>query len=85
LIERTAGIYRRLLDVERSIRKKEEKEEYQAEVGKEYEIKEKTFLPKDYGEKRKYFQEELLKILRKDFPPEYYHLIKEYFYQLLQE
>ena len=85
LIERTAGIYRRLLDVERSIRKKEEKEEYQAEVGKEYERREKIFLPKDYGEKRKYLQEELLKILKKDFPQEYYPLIKEYFYQLLQE
>ena len=85
LIERTAGIYRRLLDVERSIRKKEEKEEYQAEAGKEYERREKIFLPKDYGERRKYLQEELLKILKKDFPQEYYPLIKEYFYQLLQE
>lgn len=85
LIERTAGIYRRLLDVERSIRKKEEREEYEAEVGKEYEIKEKIFLPKDYGERRKYLQEEILKILKEDFPKEYYPLIKEYFYKLLEE
>ncbi len=85
LIERTAGIYRRLLDVERSIRKKEKKEEYEAEVGKEYEIKEKILLPKDYGERKKYLQEELLKILKEDFPKEYYPLIKEYFYKLLEE
>ncbi|MEO0096875.1 MAG: hypothetical protein ABIK78_02135, partial [candidate division WOR-3 bacterium] len=85
LVERTAGIYRRLLDVERSIRKKEKKEEYEAEVGKEYEIKEKILLPKDYGERKKYLQEELLKILKEDFPQEYYPLIKEYFYKLLEE
>ncbi|MDW8113956.1 MAG: hypothetical protein RMJ34_03345 [candidate division WOR-3 bacterium] len=85
LIERTAGIYRRLLDVERSIRKKEEREEYEAEVGKEYEAKEKIFLPKDYGERKRYLQEEILKILKEDFPKEYYPLIKEYFYKLLEE
>ncbi|MEO0111029.1 MAG: hypothetical protein ABIK77_01640 [candidate division WOR-3 bacterium] len=85
LIERTAGIYRRLLDVERSIRKKEKEEEYEAEVGKEYEIKEKILLPQDYGERKKYLQEELLKILKEDFPQEYYPLIKEYFYKLLEE
>ncbi|MEO0097840.1 MAG: hypothetical protein ABIK78_07085 [candidate division WOR-3 bacterium] len=85
LVERTAGIYRRLLDVERSIRKKEKKEEYEAEVGKEYEIKEKISLPKDYGERKKYLQEELLKILKGDLPQKYYPLIKEYFYKLLEE
>jgi hypothetical protein len=85
LVEREEKVFHRLLDVERSIRKKEAEEKREREVGKEFKIEERPILPKDLGEKKRVLQEELLNALRENYPREYYRLIKEYFDALLYE
>lgn len=85
LVEREEKVFQRLLDVERSIRKKEAEEKREREVGKEFQIEERPILPQDLGEKKRLLQEELLKALQENYPREYYRLIKEYFDALIYE
>ncbi len=85
LVEREDRVFQRLLDVERSLRKREAEEKREREVGKEFEINEKPILPKDLGERKRVLQEELLRSLQENYPREYYRLIKAYFDALLYE
>lgn len=85
LVEREEKVFQKLLDVERSVRKKEAEEKREREVGKEFKIEKRPILPKDLGEKRRVLQEELLKALQGNYPREYYRLIKEYFDALIYE
>ncbi len=85
LVQRQEKVFQRLLDVERSLQKKETEEKRESEVGKEFKIEERPVLSKDLGERKRILQEELLKALQENYPREYYRLIKEYFDALLYE
>lgn len=85
LIQRQEKILNRLLDVQRSVRRREFKEQREREVGKDYPIPPSPTLPTDLGERKKLLREQLFKALREDYPKEYERLIKRYFESLLNE
>jgi hypothetical protein len=85
LIQRQEKILNRLLDVQRSVRRREFKEKRESEVGKDYPIPPSPILPADLGERKKLLREQLFKALREGYPKDYERLIKRYFESLLNE
>lgn len=85
LIERQEKTLNRLLDVQRSVRRREFKEKREREIGKDYPTPSNPTLPADLGERKKLLREKLLQALREDYPKDYERLIKLYFESLLNE
>lgn len=83
LIERQERILSRLLDAQRSLRKRDYSPRRKAEVGQDMPwVKGVSALPPDLGEKEKMAQKDLLKALKEAYPKEYEKLIRAYFKSL---
>lgn len=85
LIQRQEKILSRLLDVQRSVRRREFKEKREREVGKDYPVPPSPSLPTDLGERKKLLREKLFQALKEGYPKDYERLIKLYFDALLNE
>lgn len=85
LIERQEKILNRLLDTQRSVRRREFKEKREREIGKDYPIPPSPTLPADLGERKKLLREKLMQALKEGYPKDYERLIKLYFESLLNE
>jgi hypothetical protein len=85
LIERQEKILSRLLDAQRSIRKRDSSPRRRAETGEDMPwVRGPETLPSDFGEKRKMAQKDLLKALKEAYPKEYERLIRAYFKSLAE-
>jgi hypothetical protein len=85
LVERQERILSRLLDAQRSIRKRDTSPRRRAEPGEDMPwVRGPESLPSDYGEKRRVAQKDLLKALKEAYPKEYEKLIRAYFKSLAE-
>lgn len=83
LVERQERILSRLLDAQRSLRKRDYSPKRKAEVGQDIPwVKGPGALPPDLGGKEKMAQKDLLKALKEAYPKEYEKLIRAYFKSL---
>ncbi|MEO0115616.1 MAG: hypothetical protein ABIK93_09130 [candidate division WOR-3 bacterium] len=85
LIQRQEKILNRLLDVQRSVRRREFKEKREREIGKDYPVPPNPTLPADLGERKKFLREKLLQGLKEGYPKDYEYLIRLYFESLINE
>jgi ElaB/YqjD/DUF883 family membrane-anchored ribosome-binding protein len=84
MVDRSERIVNKLLDAQRSIRRRENMEQREAEVGKAFQTPTSPRLPVDLGERKKLLREELMRALKEDFPREYEPNVKAYFDALLK-
>jgi len=78
-IQRQRRILSRLLDAQRSLRRRDYTRRREAEVGGKYFRRGPDGLPEDLGERRNLLEEELKKALQQDYSSEYRELILRYF------
>ncbi|MEO0085182.1 MAG: hypothetical protein ABIK37_00985 [candidate division WOR-3 bacterium] len=83
LIERQEGILAHLLDAQRSLRQQGHKDERESESGKEFVPSLPAMLPADRGERNRVLREELMRALKRGYPPEEERLIRDYFERLM--
>jgi hypothetical protein len=85
IVERQEKILSRMLDAQRSIRKRDSSPRRRAEVGQDMPwVRGPERLPEDLGEKGKMAQKDLLKALKEAYPKEYEKLIRAYFKSLAE-
>ncbi len=85
IVERQEKILSRLLDAQRSIRKRDSSPRRRAEVGQDMPwVRAPERLPEDLGEKGRMAQKDLLKALKEAYPKEYEKLIRAYFKSLAE-
>jgi len=83
LVERQERILSRLLDAQRSLRKRDYSPKRKAEAGQDMPwVKGPGGLPQDLGEKGEMTQKDLLKALKEAYPKDYEKLIRAYFKSL---
>lgn len=85
VIERQEKILSRLLDAQKSIRKKEHSRKRKAEYEKQQLIKTPPELRKDLLRREDWLRKELLEALEEGYTQEYRELIKKYFESLYEE
>ncbi len=83
LIERQQGVLQQLLDAQRSLRQRGQKEEREGEAAKPYQVRAQPLLPVDLGERDRLLREELLRALKDSYPRDYEGLIRSYFERLV--
>ena len=84
-IERQKKILSRLLDAEKSIRKRDFSKKRRAEVGEDVSRPSPAQLPPDFFQPGQMAKDDLSKFLEEAYPKEYEQLIKEYFKALSEE
>jgi len=77
MIERQEKILTRLLDAQRSVRRRDYSKKRKSEVGEDVHRRSPSLLDAEEREKR--IKEDLLRALKEGYPPEYEALIKAYF------
>lgn len=85
LVERQQQILSHLLDAQRSLRQRGQKEQREAETARPYTPGARPKLPEDRGERNRLLREELLRSLRQGYPQDYEDLIRAYFERLLYQ
>lgn len=85
LVERQQSILSHLLDAQRSLRQRGQKEERESESARPFEVRTRPQLPDDRGERDRMLREELLRALKQGYPGEYEPLIRAYFERLLYQ
>ncbi|MFO7638253.1 MAG: DUF4175 family protein [bacterium] len=85
LIERQEGILSRLLDAQRSVRQRGQKEEREGETARTFERETVPVLPEDRGERNRLLREELMRALREGRLGRFEAQVRAYFERLLQE
>jgi len=78
-IERQQRILQRLLDAQRSVRRRDYSRRRQAERPGEVVARNPGALPEDLGERQDALRRDLLKALKEGYPAEYQELIRQYF------
>ena len=78
-INRQQRILSRLLDAQRSVRRRDYSRKREAETGKTYLAKNPGRLPKDLGQHKNTLQEDLLRAQREGYSRDYLELIRLYF------
>lgn len=78
-IQRQERILSRLLDAQRSLRKREYSRRREAERPQAFEVRRAGALPADLGERERALREDLLKALKEGYSEEYRTLIRRYF------
>ena len=84
-LQRQDRIMNRMLDVQKSLHRQEYDKKRKSHTGKDIAHKSPDSLPEDFGERRDFLQQKLLRALNQPYPKEYETLIKEYFKALREE
>lgn len=85
LVDRGEHIFRRLLDARNVLRKKDQIEEREREVGTVWEGLASPAIPAEGGERRLWIKKELLRFLASDYPESYKRLARAYLEALLEQ
>lgn len=78
-VERQQRILQRLLDAQRSVRRRDYSRRRQAERPQGYVSRNPGALPEGLGERQDAIRRDLLNALKEGYPPEYQELIRRYF------
>lgn len=84
-IERQERILSRLLDAQRSVRRRDYSRKREAETGKQYYAINPGALPGDLGERKNTLQEDILRAEKEGYARDYLELIRQYFEALQKE
>lgn len=84
-IERQERILTRLLDAQRSVRRRDYSRKREAETGKQYYAINPGALPGDLGEHKSTLQEDILRAEKEGYARDYLELIRQYFEALQKE
>ena len=84
-IDRQKRILSRLLDAQRSLRRRDYTRERRSRTGEEYVRQAPGALPEDLTRATRELREDLLRAMQRDYPPEYRELIRAYFEGLSQD
>ncbi|MBN1155077.1 hypothetical protein JXB12_09200 [candidate division KSB1 bacterium] len=84
-IQRQREILSRLLDAQKSVRKREFSNKRQAETAKEYHVLDPGMLPTDLGEKNQQLRRDLLNLENEGYKKDFEELIKLYFEELFKD
>jgi DNA-directed RNA polymerase specialized sigma24 family protein len=84
-IDRQKRILSRLLDAQRSLRRRDYKRDRRSTPGEAYAREAPGALPEDLTKATRELREDLLRAMQRDYPAEYRELIRAYFEGLSQD
>lgn len=85
LVDRGEQVFRKLLDARNVLRKKEDEQRREREIGTVWENLASPTFPQDRGERSLLIKKELIRFLNSDYPESYKRLAREYLEALLEE
>jgi len=84
-IQRQREILSRLLDAQKSVRKREFSKQRQAETAKAYDARDPGVLPGDLGEKNQELRRDLLNLQNEGYKKDFEELIQKYFEEIFRD
>lgn len=85
LVDRGEQVFRKLLDARNVLRKRDDEQRREREIGTLWENLASPTLPDDSGERRMQLKKELIRFLGSDYPESYKRIARQYLMTLLEE